>query len=82
MSEAPIGLEALDARLRHDLEILQYPPPDWVVPRYTASGDRVVDVVVIGAGMCGLAAGFALMPPALPISASLMLARPGGKVHG
>jgi cation diffusion facilitator CzcD-associated flavoprotein CzcO len=53
-------LESLAARLRHDLETLQYPPPDWVTPRHTESGTRVVDVVIVGAGMCGLAVAFAL----------------------
>jgi cation diffusion facilitator CzcD-associated flavoprotein CzcO len=60
LSEASAGLETLAARLREDLEILQYPPTDWVAPRHTEDGVRVVDVVVVGAGMCGLAAAFAL----------------------
>lgn len=60
MSLSPIGLAALAARLRHDLDLLQYPPTDWVKPRQTADGGPVVDVVVVGAGMCGLAACFAL----------------------
>jgi FAD-dependent urate hydroxylase len=60
VTQSPTGLAALAARLRHDLEILQYPPNDWVAPRLTKSGRGVVDVVVIGGGMCGLAASFAL----------------------
>ena len=60
LTEVPIGLDSLRANLQHDLEILQYPPSDWVAPRVTESDQDVVDVVVIGAGMCGLAAGFAL----------------------
>jgi cation diffusion facilitator CzcD-associated flavoprotein CzcO len=62
VSNPPIGLTALGERLRHDLEILQYPPSEWVIPHLNGNGngDRVTDVVVIGAGMCGLAAGFAL----------------------
>ena len=60
MTQPPIGLAALAARLRHDLEMLQYPPGDWVAPSLTKSGRNVVDVVVVGAGMCGLAASFAL----------------------
>lgn len=55
-----IGLDALAARLRHDLEMLQYPPADWVSPGTTKAGKPVVDVVVVGGGMCGLAAAFAL----------------------
>lgn len=60
MSGASIGLDALAARLRDDLAILQSPPADWVKPRHTESGARVADVTVVGAGMCGLAASFAL----------------------
>ena len=60
MTQSPTGLAALAARLRHDLEILQYPPADWVTPRVTDGGRKVADVVIVGAGMCGLAASFAL----------------------
>ena len=60
MTQPPISLAALAARLRHDLEMLQYPPGDWVAPRVTKAGAKVTDVVVVGAGMCGLAASFAL----------------------
>jgi FAD-dependent urate hydroxylase len=60
VNDAPIGLAALKGRLRHDLEMLQYPPIDWVTPRATQSGERVVDTVIVGAGMCGLTASFAL----------------------
>jgi FAD-dependent urate hydroxylase len=60
VTDLPIGLAALADRLRHDLEMLQYPPSDWVSARAAASGEKVVDVVVVGAGMCGLAAAFAL----------------------
>ncbi len=50
------GLAALEARLAWELEVLGYPPPDWIPP----SADGRADVVVIGAGMCGLVAAFAL----------------------
>lgn len=53
---ATTSLDALEARLAHDLACLEYPPNNWVRPT-----DGVVDVVVIGAGMCGLAAAFALL---------------------
>jgi FAD-dependent urate hydroxylase len=61
VTDLPIGLDALAARLRRDLEILQYPPVGWIPSRVTASGTAVVDVVVVGAGMCGLSASFALL---------------------
>lgn len=59
MSGAPIGLAALETRLRQDLEWLELPAKNWVPPR-EAVGRPVRDVVIIGAGMCGLAAAAAL----------------------
>ena len=41
--------------------MLQYPPADWVIPRQTNDGQPVLDVAVIGGGMCGLVATFALL---------------------
>ena len=61
MSESQIGLEKLGRRIRRDLEMLQYPPSDWVIPRQTNNGQPVLDVAVIGGGMCGLVATFALL---------------------
>lgn len=55
----PTGLPALEQRLRQDLEWLEWPAKDWV-PAREYRGERVRDVVVIGAGMCGLAAAAAL----------------------
>lgn len=56
---APMGLPALEQRLRQDLDWLEWPAKDWV-PQREFNGQRVLDVVVIGAGMCGLAASAAL----------------------
>ncbi|MER8957054.1 NAD(P)/FAD-dependent oxidoreductase [Mesorhizobium sp. M0833] len=52
---APAGLAALEAQLAQDLEFLELPAKPWV-PTRTENGVPVRDVVVIGAGMCGLAA--------------------------
>ncbi|WAP71335.1 NAD(P)-binding domain-containing protein [Jiella pelagia] len=49
------GLAALEARLDEDLGHLCYPGKDWVPPR-----TGVTDVVIIGAGMCGMVAWLAL----------------------
>ncbi|WP_298918426.1 NAD(P)/FAD-dependent oxidoreductase [uncultured Roseobacter sp.] len=49
------GLPVLEARLKEDLAFLCYPGKDWVPPR-----DGVSDVVIIGGGMCGTLAWFAL----------------------
>ncbi|MDE0695895.1 MAG: NAD(P)/FAD-dependent oxidoreductase, partial [Boseongicola sp.] len=49
------GLPVLEARLNEDLRFLCYPGKDWVPRR-----EGVTDVTIIGAGMCGLLAWFAL----------------------
>ena len=54
------GLERLEASLARDFERLNHPPADWVPPCPGPDGRRMVDVAVAGAGMCGLAAAFAL----------------------
>lgn len=55
MSHAAKGLPALENQLRQDLEYLELPAKPWIPARYH-QGEPVRDVVVIGAGMCGLAA--------------------------
>ncbi|PTM91507.1 NAD(P)-binding domain-containing protein [Mycoplana dimorpha] len=57
----PTGLAELEQRVRDDLACLCYPPANWVVPTRAESGEHVHDVVVIGGGMCGLVASFALL---------------------
>ena len=57
----PETLAALEARLRCDLAYLNYPPNNWVRPSAPNGEDAVFDVIVIGAGMVGLASAFALM---------------------
>lgn len=49
------GLAALEAQLAQDLDFLELPARSWV-PQWSKDGVTVRDVVVIGAGMCGLAA--------------------------
>ncbi|MQU64929.1 SidA/IucD/PvdA family monooxygenase [Pseudomonas sp. FSL R10-1350] len=51
---APIGLPALEARLREDLQWLDLPAQPWVKPRHQA-GQLLLEVAVIGGGMAGLA---------------------------
>lgn len=50
------GLGALEALLHADLAHLCFPPANWVPPR-----DEVVDAIIVGGGMCGLLAWFALV---------------------
>jgi cation diffusion facilitator CzcD-associated flavoprotein CzcO len=53
--EPPLSLPELEARLRQDLAVLNLPPANWVTPTEGAA-----DVLIIGGGMLGLAASFAL----------------------
>ncbi len=53
-------LAALEAEIARDLAYIDFPPKDWVTPRSHPSGRRVLDVVIEGAGMQGLAIAFAL----------------------
>ncbi|MEM8664609.1 MAG: NAD(P)/FAD-dependent oxidoreductase, partial [Pseudomonadota bacterium] len=56
---AGMGLDALGETVARDLANLCRPAANWVPPRQV-NGEDVVDVVVIGGGMCGLLAYFAL----------------------
>ena len=51
----PSGLDALEKRLAQDLAWLELPAKSWVPPR-EVEGQRVRDVVIVGAGMAGLVA--------------------------
>ena len=52
------GLEEAERIARHDLARLNYPPANWVPERTGPDGKRVLDVLVVGAGMCGQTAGW------------------------
>ena len=56
-----LGLDALEETARHDLVRLNYPPANWVPERIGPDGKRVLDVLVVGAGMCGQTAGYGLL---------------------
>lgn len=49
----------LERRIAEDLRNLCYPPAEWVPERHV-DGERVLDVMIVGAGMCGALAWFAL----------------------
>ena len=59
MNDAP-GLAALEAALARDLARLNHPPNPWVPETPGPDGQPMADVAIIGAGMNGLAAAFAL----------------------
>jgi len=57
---ATLGLAALETRLAEGLSRLQEPAADWVPATPAPGGGFALDVAILGAGMAGLAAGFAL----------------------
>jgi len=54
-----MSLQALECRVRQELEILGYPARSWVPPR-ERDGAPVLDVLIVGGGQAGLAACFGL----------------------
>ena len=56
----PLALAALEAAVRRDLALLNHPPANWVPSRDGPDGRPVLDVLVVGAGMCGQTVAFAL----------------------
>lgn len=54
------GLAAHAARVARDLELLLLPPANWTAPATGPAGEPVLDVLVVGAGMYGIAATAAL----------------------
>ena len=61
LQSAASGLAELEQRVRDDLACLCYPPANWVAPTTGEGEEQVHDVVIIGGGMCGLVASFALI---------------------
>jgi cation diffusion facilitator CzcD-associated flavoprotein CzcO len=56
----PRTLAELEADARRDLALTAHPRAPWLVPK-TCGGAPVLDCLVVGAGQCGLATGFALL---------------------
>ncbi|HSN98683.1 MAG TPA: NAD(P)/FAD-dependent oxidoreductase [Candidatus Nanopelagicales bacterium] len=61
MTAAPQGLPALEAALRRDLDLIDYPRRAWVPPRHTHGGAPVLDALVVGGGQSGSGAAFGLL---------------------
>ena len=59
--EGDTGLAALRKIASHDLARLNYPAANWVPERAGPDGKRVLDVLVVGAGMCGQTVGYGLL---------------------
>jgi cation diffusion facilitator CzcD-associated flavoprotein CzcO len=58
-SPPPTGLAALEAAVRRDLDILDYPRRSWVLP--VGGAGEALDVLIIGGGQGGQGAAFGLM---------------------
>lgn len=54
------GLAALEREVRRDLQRLNFPAAEWVPPTPGPDRTRALDALVVGAGMCGQTAAFAL----------------------
>jgi cation diffusion facilitator CzcD-associated flavoprotein CzcO len=54
------GLAAHGARVADELDHLGLPPKEWLPPHDGPDGAEMLDVLVVGAGMCGIAAAAAL----------------------
>ena len=53
-------LEKLESLVRRELEQLRYPAANWVLPKNGPDGRPMLDALVIGGGMLGQTAAFAL----------------------
>lgn len=60
---APCSLAELEQALARDFELLGYPRRDWRAPLAASdgSGQKVLDVLIVGAGQGGLGTAFGLM---------------------
>src|ERR1700730_10692141 len=61
ISQNPTSLDELESLLRRDFSLLNLPPANSVTPRAPGGAGPVLDVAIIGAGMAGLSAAFALI---------------------
>ena len=59
------GLALLEEQARLDLQRLNFPAANWVPPRPGPDGKPLLDVLIVGAGMCGQTAAFGLMRDAV-----------------
>lgn len=76
---APNLLSLLEEQARHDLARLNYPAPNWVPPADGPDRKPLLDVLVVGAGMCGQTAAFALRREGVRNLRVLDLAPHGGE---
>jgi len=60
-TDMPSGLFALERGVARERAMLQQPPPNWTAAIPGPDGAPMLDVAVVGAGMCGIAAAAALL---------------------
>ncbi|TCZ52608.1 FAD-dependent oxidoreductase [Roseicella aquatilis] len=60
MLDSVDGLAAHEAQVARDLSLLRLPPANWLADHTGPGGEKVLDVLVVGAGMYGIAAAAAL----------------------
>jgi cation diffusion facilitator CzcD-associated flavoprotein CzcO len=56
-----MDLDSLARRAREELAQLNFPPPNWVPSAHGPDGRPLLDALVVGGGMCGQTATFALL---------------------
>ncbi len=54
-------LGQLAEQAKHDLARLNFPAENWVTPQHGPDGKEMLDVLIVGAGMCGQTVAFALL---------------------
>src|SRR5262245_63007427 len=57
----PTGLDELVAQARCDFGRLNFPAPNWVPQQIGPDGKPMLDILVVGGGMCGQTAGLGLL---------------------
>lgn len=72
------GLAALEAQVARELRLIAYPDAEWVPPR-SIDGERVLDVLIVGAGQGGLAVAAQLLRERVTNILVVDAARRGGE---
>jgi len=55
------ALDQLETQVRRDLALIAHPRARWLTPRKAPDGSDALDVLIVGAGQCGVTTGFALL---------------------